>query len=46
LDLTDKFTNNDDVFKWRTIISLPLVSFLVGSIFVSPDYKHSSDYDA
>ena len=33
-------------FKFWTIISLPLVSFLAGSIFVSPDYKHSLLYDA
>jgi hypothetical protein len=32
--------------KFWTIISLPLVSFLAGSIFVSPDYKHSLLYDA
>jgi len=32
--------------KFLTIISLPLVSFLAGSIFVSPDYKHSLLYEA
>src|SRR6266516_2229863 len=32
--------------KFWTIISLPLVSFLAASIFVSPDYKHSLLYDA
>ena len=32
--------------KFWTIISLPLVSFLAGSIFVSPDYRHSLLYDA
>ncbi len=32
--------------KFWTLISLPLVSFLAASIFVSPDYKHSLLYDA
>ncbi len=32
--------------KFWTVIILPLVSFLSGSIFVSPDYKHSLFYDA
>ncbi|MGB8936425.1 MAG: hypothetical protein WCC17_15120 [Candidatus Nitrosopolaris sp.] len=32
--------------KFWTIISLPLVSFLSASLFVSPDYKHSLLYDA
>ena len=32
--------------KFWTIISLPLVSFLTASMFVSPDYKHSLLYDA
>jgi hypothetical protein len=32
--------------KFWTLISLPLVSFLAASIFVSQDYKHSLLYDA
>jgi hypothetical protein len=32
--------------KFWIIISLPLVSFLSASLFVSPDYKHSLLYDA
>ena len=32
--------------KFWTIISLPLVSFLSASLFVSPDYEHSLLYDA
>jgi len=32
--------------KFWTLISLPLVSFLAASIFVSPDYMHSLLYDA
>ena len=32
--------------KFWTLISLPLVSFLAASIFVSPDYQHSLLYDA
>jgi hypothetical protein len=32
--------------RFWTLISLPLVSFLAASIFVSPDYKHSLLYDA
>src|SRR5205807_9281139 len=32
--------------KFWTIISLPLVSFLAASIFVSPDYMHRLLYDA
>ena len=35
-----------DLLKFWTIISLPLVSFLAASIFVSPDYKDSLLYDA
>jgi hypothetical protein len=32
--------------KFWTLISLPLVSFLAASIFVSPDYQHGLLYDA
>lgn len=32
--------------KFWTVISLPLVSFLSASLFVSPDYEHSLLYDA
>jgi hypothetical protein len=32
--------------KFWTIMSLPLVSFLSASAFVSPDYEHSLLYDA
>jgi hypothetical protein len=32
--------------KFWTLISLPLISFLAASIFVSPDYQHSLLYDA
>jgi hypothetical protein len=32
--------------KFWALISLPLVSFLAASIFVSPDYKHGLLYDA
>ena len=32
--------------RFWTIVSLPLISFLVGSILVNPDYKHGLLYDA
>jgi hypothetical protein len=44
--LLREYSRRLGMLKFWTIVSLPLVSFLAASIFVSPDYKHNLFYDA